>query len=1203
MKTLKLKAGFELFLIISLTFLSGFVFSSPTVNAAEANVCCEKTLDDKYCQYVDSAQCKIGLKDLAQPAKGSYTQAETTCDKTTFCKPGCCNLLTKGDLCAPNMGKAGCEAAGGSFTNDVTCSQPECSKGCCTMGSNCKLTTETGCKSLFKTYAPELTYSFKPVSGELECLNLCLEEKKGCCVSEDGCKKLTPSECEARDGKYSSELCSKQPTGTCDECRGEKKTKCVEGTTDIYSFDSCGNQEGVSKKCDYSAGLICGDNAGKNECDDVNCAKTYDNPVVDENGDKNYENDGGRRTNGEEWCEYEANNGPSVDLPGTRHYKHLCINGKERVEPCRELREEVCIEKTRPLSENQNAPTFSSAKCIKNDYETCSDCTTEACCRGSQERACVWIAKDKSAKEQLLKQAKEKCEETDEEGNPKRECIFDEESTDGFCTPLVPPGFPRSQGQEFCGVASQKEGNTVEPLIIHWEKLIGDWNCENNCIGYTLEYAQTQNSLCGAYGDCGAKYNLAGTWGNQGFKRDCGKNTEEYKDEEIYNIEDPNDIEDQTLLSTISRFGNGDNKANDLLDECKPSLPDPKAFEKWLLSDNLLRLSGTFEKNFGLNDGQYALIGSGAVGGAAAIVLAVAYFGYTAAGVPVAGALGLGTTLSSSIGSSLIPVVGWIIAGAIVLAAAITAIIFAIFGDEYDGTISTDCKPWQAPSGGKYCNLCHEKGKRAGGQEIDLTFGGMEGHECTEYRCESLGKGCRFEETNEGSRCLNQLCNSDTSSSFIKLSEKTTQQEKCTSLADGGLSITCASQIKENTARGNRNAEINFINANNNFLLEFETSNEKGEKDFATCKMDQNPATPFEDMDIPFNQETSSIHNLTIKVADLPPGKTLNYYVRCVDSCDNGATTDPYKLTLNIANGPDLNAATLLNIEPENNAFLPNTADKKEIILTLSKKISTNANVLDAGCRASTQDLPYADMKTKLLCPTPSFGKEQTCKTILQDIKEGPNTYYFKCKDGKGNTNVDSLIAEGYTLTRSAALNITSYQCNDKDCTGIIKTRNMKITAITENGAEAGKATCGLSSRSVGSAAETEITFEETDSTNHKTSIGPLNEGAHTYYLVCEDKAKNIATQKITFTTEIDRIAPLMRNVYTVGDVLFLETNEEATCKYSTTTPFNYDTATGLVSSNKLLHQAAATGISTFYLGCKDDFENPMSEVVVYKVQ
>src|SRR3989338_10703793 len=155
MNTLKLKAGFELFLIISLTLISGFVFSSPVVAASD--VCCEKVKDGKYCQYVDSTLCDVGLKDLANPAKGSYTQAETTCDKTTFCKPGCCNLLTKGDLCAPNMGKAGCEAAGGSFTNDATCSQPECSKGCCTMGSNCKLTTDSTCKNLFKTYAPELT--------------------------------------------------------------------------------------------------------------------------------------------------------------------------------------------------------------------------------------------------------------------------------------------------------------------------------------------------------------------------------------------------------------------------------------------------------------------------------------------------------------------------------------------------------------------------------------------------------------------------------------------------------------------------------------------------------------------------------------------------------------------------------------------------------------------------------------------------------------------------------------------------------------------------------------------------------------------------------------------------------------------------------------------------------------------------------------
>jgi len=548
MTTKKIKALFEIFLVLTLSIFTSISFASQEANAQE-NVCCEKTANKQYCQYVDESDCATGLRDPTTPNKGSYSVKPGTCDQASFCAPGCCDLNSQGQGCSSSTGRATCEHQGGSFTSGSCTSVPGCQTGCCILGTNVQHTTQQGCKDLYTTYAPTLQPNFKSGLSEPACFQERINQETGCCITEGGCKRETRQTCDGKEGAFHNQLCSTVPLGACDQCKGAKTTACVEGSTDIYTFDSCGNQEGISKTCNLFEGEICGQGAATNECDDVNCATTYDNPVV--------QGDGGPRKNEESWCEYQSQAGPTLDLPGTRHYRHACVNGKEIVDECTDYREGWCFEKTLHFSNDRNSPGLKSAKCIKNRYDTCAACTTAACCNNNELRDCAWISPTTETAEQLKNTQQEQCAEKDEQGNAVRQCQQGE-SQQGYCIPFIPPGTDK-----LCDTISQKDDGRYKPVVANWEKVL-EWGCENNCVAYTPEYAQTQNSLCQAYGDCGAHYNLAGVWSNEGFTRNCPKGDEDHN---INDQEDPSDVEDETVLNTLTRYGDGDEQAKRLLDE------------------------------------------------------------------------------------------------------------------------------------------------------------------------------------------------------------------------------------------------------------------------------------------------------------------------------------------------------------------------------------------------------------------------------------------------------------------------------------------------------------------------------------------------------------------------------------------------------------------------------------------------------------
>ncbi|MGM5487593.1 MAG: Ig-like domain-containing protein [Nanobdellota archaeon] len=83
---------------------------------------------------------------------------------------------------------------------------------------------------------------------------------------------------------------------------------------------------------------------------------------------------------GESWCIYEGPVGDGWDQPGSRHYVRKCFDGQIITEPCRDYREEICVE-------NQ---TLTTAICRPNRWYDCAVQTNQADCEDESKRDCDW---------------------------------------------------------------------------------------------------------------------------------------------------------------------------------------------------------------------------------------------------------------------------------------------------------------------------------------------------------------------------------------------------------------------------------------------------------------------------------------------------------------------------------------------------------------------------------------------------------------------------------------------------------------------------------------------------------------------------------------------------------------------------------------------------------------------------------------------
>ena len=1167
-RLIKTKAVLQIFLVITLSIFTSLSFAQP-VEAQE--VCCAQTAES-FCQQADITECT------------GDTYYAGSCESFTDCQVGCCDLTGQGQSCTQATTKVACETQGGTFLPDELCNYNQCEPVCCQVGSQFDYTSQQECNNYADQY-PDLEPQIHQVGSELECLELSTLQQTGCCSTQETCSEQTRAECQAMTGTFfEEELCSNVFTPSCNNCEPQAETACVEGSDDVWYFDSCGNVEGIAQECDVAHGKICGQ--GENNqatCIDINCADTWDNPVVDY--------DGGFRYNGESWCQYDANAGPGIDLPGSRHYKHYCYNGKEYKEPCADLRDEFCVQGEIQLS---NDETRSAASCIENKGMDCYQQTTRATCENGEQRTCTWFEPGEEAAQIMQQQAEESLEDANLEENPEEE-NYQEPSTpqvdannQGYCLPLVPPGeafYEQGISDRCVSVNEQLE------VPSYWRKN-PSWNCITGCQAYLPQTKESMNAICQAQADCGAGYNLAGEWTEQGLIRTC-----EFPKNQGTEIEGKGkviekEVKELTLNNILLKNGGS---IKEFLNECEyTTLPNPNTFQdeyqKYsnglhagvLVLEEVIAIDmkdwntnkvAIVVTNLGVAVGGlialYAM-GSAIVGGSAGLLTIfgaslglapAAVTAATAAATAAGSVTGTGGIVAGSVAT--VPIVGWIIA-AIVIVATTIAVIVLTHIKEQQTTTTFECRMWEPPSGGQYCNLCNEPGRNAYGEEIDLTANGL--HECTEYLCKSLGAACDFvPDTPDGPVCVSAP------QVGAPMRSSLNPPNDCYANQEGTIPAECNLQESPNG-----HTYTTYLGANQKVSWGITT------EDYAKCRYDTQ-RNDYENMQHYFDQGGfSKHHNKTLYPSqDIWPGETYQYYVQCANNNEESTTTE-YAVQFTVADQEDLTPPIITEYSIIPGSYTAADKDEVDLTITINEQVANGG-----GCKWAKTNVPYQEMGNHFNCPNPAT--EQQCTTTLGPLENQTNMFYLRCKDDKfpeGNINAESQPTNGYTLVRTQPLEINNVFCQTEfgtDCANI-ESNEFTLTVQTEGGALNGKATCGLGYNDIEATFDM---FQTTETSTHTQELSISDE----YFIFCTDIAENLATTSVDAQITFDYNAPIIEETFIEQGHLVVTTNEEATCKWTREAQFNFVEAQPFIQTGTKRHTIAATN-EYVQVACQDKFGN-----------
>ena len=442
-------------LIFTLAFIAFGLFLV-NFSSAAGGYCCEKTTSGAFCQNAPQAQCDP-----------SYKTSPTSCDSTSYCKPGCCFNSQEG-LCMENTPQNVCNSGNGTWENDSQCKIPQCGLGCCVLGDQGAFVTLTRCKQLSGFYGLKTDFR-KNIQSELSCIAVAQGDDKGACVTEDpttaskNCVFTTRSACSvgsisstinttttnastADVGFYKDILCTAEELGTT--CAPTTKTTLVDGKDEIYFLDSCGNLANIydaSKINDkqywkkvYAKSESCG--AGSSNANSKTCGNcdyfsgsigkkatgtlgigqpTYGNYIC---ADLNCNKEG--KKHGESWCVSDSPSGNGQDTVGSRYYKEVCLYGEVITEPCADYRNEVCLQDT--------FNGFSEAACRVNRWQDCLQQVDQGACENKDVRDCMWTPG------YYISQNTQQIEKSVNESQATEKGI--DQTPDGLCVPNYPPG-------------------------------------------------------------------------------------------------------------------------------------------------------------------------------------------------------------------------------------------------------------------------------------------------------------------------------------------------------------------------------------------------------------------------------------------------------------------------------------------------------------------------------------------------------------------------------------------------------------------------------------------------------------------------------------------------------------------------------------------------------------------------------------------
>ena len=464
-----------------ITFAFVFIVLALAFGSAQAdqNVCCEKTNTGLFCQNVPLSQCALGAK-----------QAPTSCDSTSFCKPGVCYSPQEG-TCMDNTPQLVCNAKNSSWFIGAPA---QCDLGCCILGDQAAFVSLVRCKRLAGTLGLSVNFN-KQIKDEVSCVLSVRNQDRGACVYdfefEKSCKFTTRAECNSGvngTGKgtfYQDKLCSAPELGTT--CGKSDKTTCISGREEVYFMDTCGNPANIydsSKKdnVNYWTNVVSADNscnptsnnAGSSSCGNCNyllgstCRAKTSGSDINICADLNCQTtSAGPKRHGESWCVFDdsgSTNSAKASV-GSRFYKHVCINGEEKVEACADYRQEECIQGKIVTT---SGIEFSQAACRVNRWQDCIAQTDKDACVNTDKRDCLW--------------------------------------KNDLCVPKNPTGLNFWSGREPAGQSNKASSNCT--VVYEKTGLIGGVEkCISGCECIQQNWLNTRVEMCNALGDCGTNIN------------------------------------------------------------------------------------------------------------------------------------------------------------------------------------------------------------------------------------------------------------------------------------------------------------------------------------------------------------------------------------------------------------------------------------------------------------------------------------------------------------------------------------------------------------------------------------------------------------------------------------------------------------------------------------------------------------------------
>ena len=212
-----------------------------------------------------------------------------------------------------------------------------------------------------------------------------------------------------------------------------------------------------------------------------------------------------------------------------------------------------------------------------------------------------------------------------------------------------------------------------------------------------------------------------------------------------------------------------------------------------------------------------------------------------------------------------------------------------------------------------------------------------------------------------------------------------------------------------------------------------------------------------------------------------------------------------------------------------------------------------------------------------------------THNTGLSGLTNGTKTYYVACKD-----DLTGGVSDALKIEFKVDLSLDPENAPDvKNATPEKQTTKTPVLAVTTDR----KAECRYKNASFTFDSGAVITT--TNKFSHTISIASLDDGEHSFYVMCKDIETEAISKEKLITTVLDRITgnePEITNTtetyQTVANpLLSLTTTRSATCQYKSSS-FAYGAGTNFTTTGSTSHKAQLSNVSdgqyTYYASCKD---------------